>query len=177
VDYLISAIVLLTLLGVGNLALTLALARRLRTGTATQSGLRLLSPGERVGTFAVTTTDGVQISDERLFAGTGLVAFLAPSCSPCQEQLPRVLNRAAEIADPCRVLAVVVDDHENPADVASEVAALRGSAQVVVARTGDRLMSAFGVDAYPALFLIDSDARVKAAGHDIGQLPALAEVS
>jgi thiol-disulfide isomerase/thioredoxin len=170
--YVIAALVLLTLLAVGNLALTLALVRRLRAGVpAVPTASEPVGVGERIGEFSITTTAGVQLGRDGLFTGTGLVAFLSPSCPPCQEQLPRVLARAAELGDPAGVLAVVVDDMEDPADVAAEVAAFDGVARVVVARTGDRLTGAFRVDAYPAVFLVGPGGRVVAAGHDVDLLP------
>jgi thiol-disulfide isomerase/thioredoxin len=111
-----------------------------------------------------------------MFDGTGLVAFLAPSCPPCQEQRPQVLAYARELG-PGRALAVVVDDNEDPATVAAEVAAIEGAARVVVAHTGDRMTTALGVDAYPALFLVNADGTVSAAGHDVRSLPRLAPLS
>lgn len=166
--YVIAGLVLVTLLGIGNLMLTLALIRRLRATPAAPVPVpaerQLVGPGERVGPYRVVTLDGTELSGH-----AGLVAFLSPSCPPCQEQLPLVVEHAA--AHPGGVLAVVVDDFEDPELVAAEAAALAEVAPVVVARTGDRLTNAFGVDAYPALVLVGPDGRVVASGHDLADLP------
>lgn len=171
--YLIAGLVLVGLLSLFNLALTLALARRLRTTTPhaeAESGRRSVDrqrprrPGERVTAFSGR------------FAETGLVAFLSPSCEPCQEQVPHVQAYARELG-PERALVVVVDDNEDPAKVAEAIAAFDGTAQVVVGRTGDAMSTAFGVDTYPALFLINADGTVAAYDHDIASLPSLASTA
>ncbi|MEV6968306.1 TlpA disulfide reductase family protein [Hamadaea sp. NPDC051192] len=170
--FLIAGLVLVGLLSLLNLLLILAMARRLRTpgvlttvraatGPVDRQQRR---PGDRVASFSGRFDD------------TGLVAFLSPSCPPCQELLPEVLAYARE-AGPRRVLAVVVDDNEDPAKVAEEVAAFDGLAHVVVARTGDELTGTFGVDAYPAVFLIAADGTVVMSGHDLAGVPRPARVA
>lgn len=158
--YLIAGLVLVGLLSVLNLALMLALARRLRTQTPRAEAVGGRRSGDRVLAFSGRFTE------------TGLVAFLSPSCEPCQEQVPHVQAYARELG-PERALIVVVDDNEDPAKVAEEVAAFDGTAQVVVGRTGDGMSAAFGVDTYPALFLVNPDGTVAAYGHDVASLSSL----
>lgn len=75
-----------------NLVLTVGVIRRLREHTEQLSRVALSSPdpilhvGDRVGDFAVTTTDGEQLSDDR-FTGRTLVGFFSPGC-PAPAQPP-----------------------------------------------------------------------------------------
>lgn len=170
--YLTAAVVLVGLLCLLDLVLTLGVIRRLREHTSLleqRPGLSDAFPeplgvpvGETVGAFEATTPGGEQVSRD-LLAGRTLVGFFAPGCGPCAEQLPAFIERARSMpGGRGEALAVVVGD-ESAGDPAYEQR-LAPVAQVVVEGAAGPLQQAFGVRAYPSLFLVETGGVVAAGG-------------
>jgi len=166
--FLITAVVLLTGLGIVNLLLLLAVIRRLREhaerlDASSTAPAELLAPGAAVPPVTAITTDGRPLTDADL-RGT-LVGFFSPTCRHCRTQRPLFIERAD--AEPA--IAVVVDD--GTADVAGDVDALTPVARVVVCGPDDPLPRAFSVHAYPALFLVGDDGAIRWSDVDLTSMP------
>ncbi|TMR99632.1 TlpA family protein disulfide reductase [Nonomuraea basaltis] len=163
--YLVAAVVLVGLLCMVNLLLTVGVIRRLRkqAGQPALSHPMMaegLSPGERIPEFAVTTTDGEPISEE-LLGGPALVGFFSPGCAPCEELLPRFVERARGTSD--AVLAVVVADSGE--ESATYVERLAQVARVVSEQPQGPVQTAFKVAGYPTVLVIDTDGTVVSSDH------------
>jgi peroxiredoxin len=159
--FLVTAVVLVGVLGLLNLLLTTGVIRRLREHTELLSkrpeggGPDLMArPGTTVGAFAATTVEGEAVSRDTLLDGT-LVGFFTPNCKPCAEQLPRFVAAARELPHGYRqVLAVVVGPPEQTADYAAQ---LRSVAQVVLEDGHGEVREAFKVRGYPAVCTVDGN--------------------
>ncbi|MET9295511.1 hypothetical protein [Streptomyces sp. NPDC003077] len=164
---LVPVVVLVGVLGAVNLVLALGIVKRLREhgellangNTAVNS--YTINVGESVGAFRATTVDGEPVTqrlapdDETLTPGDTLVAILSPTCGPCKEKLPKLLDYIAYHGIPReQVLAAVVGD---PDEATAFVDALRPSARVVVEESDGALSTAFQVKAFPTLLRVSSD--------------------
>jgi hypothetical protein len=159
-------VVLLGLLSALNLLLSFGLVRRLREHTKLIDAMYETadSTPAAVGDFRVTTVDGAALGRDDLAPAT-VVAFLAPGCQGCHEQLPALLDWARG-QDRQRVVAVVDGRGDDPADL---VAPLRGVARVVV-DTG-AVASAFGVRSYPRFCVLGPDASLFTVASTVARLP------
>jgi hypothetical protein len=183
---IVAAIVVLTALVLLNLLLTFGVIRRLREhaqALETVSPRTTLTVGATVPDFAATTDRGEAVSAATLRSTGALVAFLAPDCPACEEQLPAVRSRLAEaVAGPAAVLVVLTRLHPAPdaADsAAAEAAALvenlgvaGGPALIVHEPLDGPAQLAFQVAAFPAFYLVDTAGRVEAVTNAAAQLPA-----
>lgn len=174
--YLTAAVVILAILGMLNLLLTLAIVRRMRTGSepSVDSARRPPEPlpaGSPIGRFTAATTDGANVSERDLRGGQALVGYFSPGCPPCQAELPRFVTYAAGL-DRERVLAVIVDGTGSDA-AGDEAGVLAAVARVVVASGGDTVVDALSAHGYPAVFLLDEDGRVVAADATVDGLPVV----
>jgi thiol-disulfide isomerase/thioredoxin len=157
---LVTAVVVVGLLGVLNLVFCFGVIRRLREHTKLLENRHggpaptLIRPaGQVIDEFAATTVDGTEISRESL-SGTTLAAFFSPGCGPCAEQLPAFVELArAHPGGRDRVLAVLThDDEDGAADMA---AALADVAEVVHERPGTgAVKGAFEVRGFPVFALV-----------------------
>jgi AhpC/TSA family len=172
VPYLVGAVVIVGVLALLNLLLTFGVIRRLREHTERLSrpaaGLPdlMVGVGESPGSFTARTTEGEQVSLEALAGGEQLVGFFSPSCQPCKEVAPAFVARAAA-GGQTRALAVVVGGPEEVGDLVTWFAPV---ARVVVeADVNGAVASAFRVNGFPALCLLDADGVVTASGHEAVQ--------
>lgn len=179
---LVTAVVVVGLLGVLNLVFCLGVIRRLREHTKLlaerhggESPVLIRPAGQVVDEFTATTVDGVRLSRESL-AGTTLTAFLSPGCGPCEEQLPEFVELArAHPGGRDRVLAVLTHDSEEGAAVMA--AALIDVAEVVHERPGTgAVKTAFGVRGFPTFALVASDGLLLASEMSVGALRTPAPV-
>lgn len=170
IGVLTGAVVLLTVLTLLNLALLLAVVRRLReheTRFAAPRGADLveLEPiapvGHRVADFAAESVHGRPVERSTLEA-PALVGFFSPSCDSCHERVPHFREAARE--HPGSSLAVVVRDGRDPAEL---VADLDGAATVVVEEPDGPVSAAFGVRGFPAFALVGADGTVRASGYEL----------
>jgi thiol-disulfide isomerase/thioredoxin len=175
VAVLIALGILVGVVSVLNLALTFGVIRRLREhdeliakGTSGGTGQQPLLPvGQRSADFTGTTTSGDPVARD-LLSGDTLVAFLTPSCTPCQKRIPDLVDAARSWPGGRRdTLTVIVGD----ADAASEyVEQLAPVAQVVVEQPGGEIVAAFGVEAYPTFSVIDKTGTVLRSAIDPAEL-------
>lgn len=163
-EFLVAGLVLVAVLTALNLALTLAVARRMRglppamqahdhSGGEPEPGI---APGDRMPAFTATATDGTTVTADALAGRPALLAFLSLDCPGCDDSLPEFAEHARRVRDAGgRVLATVVG--AGAADSAM-AAGLADIADHVVPEFLDApLGAAFGVRLYPGFALYGPD--------------------
>jgi thiol-disulfide isomerase/thioredoxin len=177
--YLSAAIVLVGVLGVANLALTLALVRRLRSEASVSGGAsespvapELLAPGTRAPDFSAIATSGAECSRGTLLGRTSLVGIFSGTCAPCRDHMPGFVALARQLPHgPDGVVAVVRGDELAAADL---LAALDGAATVIVEPEGGPVGEAFSVETYPSMYVLDESGVIASAGHTASRLRVFA---
>ncbi|GLI02893.1 peroxiredoxin family protein [Phytohabitans aurantiacus] len=184
---IVAAIAVLTALVLLNLLLTFGVIRRLREHSeqlAANAPTRTIPVGATVPEFSATSERGDAVSTATLRGdgrgGTGaLVAFMAPDCPACAEQLPAVRERlATAVGGPTAVLVVftrlraATDPGDKSAAELAEALGVAGGPAVIVHEPLDgTLQTTFQVAAFPAFYLVDPDGKVAAASNGITDLP------
>lgn len=155
----------LAVLVVLNLVLTFALIGRLRTlqeTVANQVPARdpaLPKPGDEVGRFETTTSEGEPLTDNTLREGTTLVGFFTPGCRPCANVRKLLLASPPSIP----LLAFVEGSPEDPEALALGTS-LSQVARVAYLTEGDPVTQAIKQAGYPTLVLVERGV-VAASGH------------
>ena len=158
----------LGLLCLGNLALLLAVIRKVRLLGERVAKIPLRGPaallpvGSDIPRFTAVTTKGESRSLADLAGSRSVVGFFSPNCPPCHAQLPEFIEFARTLpAGGGQALAVVVGEGEAAAGFAAE---LDEAAAVVITPLQGTLTDAFSVRAFPAFYLIDPEGRIEARG-------------
>jgi hypothetical protein len=194
-SYLTAAVIGLGVLGLVNLWLIVAMARRLREHSqllARQARLpgppRLVSlpPGTPVPEFSVTTVSGAVVSNAGLLGERSLIGFFMPGCTVCHNQIPAFIAFARGLrGGPGHALAVVsygglpverVPAHD--IDRLVKELAETDAVQVVPEPSATVAAAALAVKGYPSFILLGADGRVEAGANAVaglGGLPALAD--
>jgi peroxiredoxin len=164
---LTAAVVVLAVLCLLNLAVSAAVIRRLRavpSGSAAEIGG--LQPGTPVPEFSVETRDGVRTGHEALLGRRTLVAFFATDCPGCEQEVPRLARRRAELAEAgVTVLSVLLDTGPDRHD---HGAALAGTGLLVSSAVDTAtLMQVFRAGVTPSYFMVERDGTVVAKGTDV----------
>ena len=193
-NYLAVAVIGVGILGLVNLWLSVAMARKLREQGeqfARQAAPRMPRPavgppqGTEVPEFCVTTVSGAVVSAGDLRGERSLIGFFSPGCPPCHDQVPAFLAFARGLpGGPGHALAVVFDGGRpaggvpgHDADRLAGELAEAGAAQVVRGPSAGAAAAALAVTGYPSFILLGADGRVEAGAHGIaglGRLPAAA---
>jgi hypothetical protein len=166
---LVGAVVLLAVLTLMNIALLLAVVRRLREhetrfatlGSGTGQPEIVAPIGQHVEDFTAESVDGQPV-DRLGLRAPALVGFFSPSCDSCHERIPDFRKAAGD--HPGSVLAVVVRDGRDPAPLVAE---LDEAATVVVEEPEGPVSTAFSVRGFPAFALIEADGTVGASGYEL----------
>ncbi|MER6508661.1 hypothetical protein ABT158_17695 [Nonomuraea sp. NPDC001636] len=176
--FVIAVAVLVGVLCLVDLAMTLAVTRRLKEhvklidaldevvemgGLFGKGGLAV---GDRVGDFDVRTVDGTMVALDRLPDDT-VVAFIAAECATCRKKLPELVSWASG-QDRSRVL-VVIDGRGGGHE--QMVGSLSPVAQVVLEDGGGAVSAAFDVNSFPSFFLVGEGA-VTGRVRDVARLPS-----
>lgn len=182
-SYLTAAVVLIGILGIANLLIMLALARRMReygdllskritAGSGRPPAYRL-PPGTKVAEFAAATLNGGDVSLDSLSGSRMLAGFFSPRCGPCHEQVPAFTDLAKSVRGRGeQVLAVVAGQ---PDDTAEFAAGLNDDAIVVVENPQGPVSSAFSVHGWPSFYWVDPNGTVESSAPTVAMLmPALA---
>jgi thiol-disulfide isomerase/thioredoxin len=179
--YLVAAVVSVGLLCVLNLVVSIGVVRRLRRHTERLDQLSLpaaptlgLPPGEVVGEFATTTTDGQVVESRELLAERVLVGFFSPGCPPCAEQLPHFLERARSLPGGRQRVLAVLDAVVPDEPEISYVERLREHALVVTEPPEGPVHAALQVTAFPTFFVVEAGGMVVGRGHALSELGDLA---
>jgi hypothetical protein len=195
-SYLTAAVIGLGVLGLVNLWLIVAMARRLREHSellARQPGPPMrpprvvsLPPGTPVPEFSVTTVSGTVVSTASLLGERSVIGFFMPGCVPCHNQIPAFIAFARGLrGGPGHALAVVsyggrpmervpADDVDRLVKELAETDAV----QVVAEPSAEVAATALAVRGYPSFILLGADGRVEAGANAVarlGGLPALAD--
>lgn len=176
---LLAVVVLFGSLACVNLVFTLGVIRRLREHTAELAALTSgaavdmdVTPkaGSAIPEFAVTTTDGRQLSDLDLSGGPAYLGYFTPNCPPCRDRLPEFLRLAGEVKADHFVVVVGADSLEAGLKLVGDVGGeVGGDVRLVVEKPDGPLMSAFGISRTPTLLALDNG-TVKVNAATIGQL-------
>jgi thiol-disulfide isomerase/thioredoxin len=166
-----SLAILVTALGLlclGNLALLMAVIRKVRLlgervdKFPVRGPAALLPVGSKAPGFTAVTTSGETRSLADLAGSRSVVGFFSPNCPPCHVQLPEFIEFARTMpAGGGQALAVIVGGEEAAAGLAAE---LDGTAAVVITPLQGPLTIAFSVRGFPAFYLIGPDGRIEARG-------------
>jgi hypothetical protein len=159
----------LAVLTVANLAMTLALAQRLRglQETVAQGAMRdpsLPRPGDRVGAFVARTLAGETVTEAEFAGGTALVGFFAPGCSTCTLVRSQLIERPPSIP-----MFAFVDESDNEAAAHDVARSLARVAQVALTRVGDPVTLAFREAGVPTLIRVERGSVV-ASGHRLADV-------
>jgi hypothetical protein len=161
-----------------NLLLTLLLIRRVnahaerlprrRFGSA---NLVSLPAGEPAPVLTVPTISGGTYSLGGAEGDRSLIAFLAPGCAPCHQQLPELREYARTIpGGATRVLAVVLTHEQSTAvKFARE---LTGWASVTLESPHGTIHRAFSVSSYPTFYTVAENGKIEAGGMAVRHLVA-----
>ncbi|TCB96822.1 hypothetical protein E0H26_14520 [Micromonospora zingiberis] len=167
---LVAAVVVLGALCVLNLILTIGLAKRLREQSERLGDLgrppTRVRVGQAIDAFDSATVDGHPIRSTDIADGT-VVAFLSPTCGPCQDKLPALVEYGAQTWPDEPLVAVVTGDDDSADEF---VQRLRPVARVVREdRDGGAVGTAFGVSAYPIIVRVAraDDGRLVVADNDV----------
>jgi len=181
--YLTAAVVLVGVLGLANLLLLIALARRIAAGgTAPAAGVAAghrqssfkLQPGSKPAAFQTVTTAGDTLTLSSLAGSRALVGFFAPGCGQCHDQVPDFVELARSLpGGQSQVIAVVSGPAEPAAKFAED---LEGAASVVLERSAHGVLGpvahAFASYGWPSFYLLGPDSAVEAGETTITMLLA-----
>ena len=156
-----------------NLALSLAVIRRLREHSdklAALGGIFVgrdsgLAPGAAVPGLAAVTHDGAELPVDALAAGDRLLAFVSASCAACREHLPGFVAAAAAHG-PDGTVVVVTGDPDRGADLVRMAA---GAARVVVEADDGPWTSGYHITTFPTFFRL-RDGVVAAKGLTVADI-------
>ena len=169
--YLSTAVAVIGVALLANLALTLALARRLRglaerqAHPAHHQARAGLPVGAPVPDFTATTVTGESRSRAGLAGSRGLIGFFSAGCEGCHKQLPRFAELAATIpGGASQVIAVVTGDGDGAAEL---VRGLGEVAAIVRQPEEGGLCQALAVSDFPTFYLISGDGQVEGAGNAV----------
>ena len=170
-SYLAAAVVLLGVLCCVNLAMTLAVVRRLRRQAerASEDAVRL-PPGVPAPEFSATTVAGPAMTLSDLTGARSVVAFLAANCPPCHEQVPAFTEYARSVPGGAgQVLAVVVGGTD--AETAQLAGDLEGTASVALEPVAGPLQKAFSVTGFPTFYMLDATGRIRVSAPAMRHVP------
>lgn len=180
---LIGAVIIVGLLCLLDLLLTLGTIRRLREhtmiigrirpgGYPVVMGVTALADGASPQPFTAVTTDGVDVTGP---AGLSVVGFFSTTCPACPERAPAFTDYLRSYRPGTRdeSLVVVIGETDDPP---SYLAALAEVAHVCTEAEGGPISLAFGLQAFPAFFVLDAGGNMLTSSYDPAELPAAAPV-
>jgi hypothetical protein len=170
---LTAAVVVVGVIGVLNLLLTFGVIRRLRehteligtggAGANTVSTMRRV--GESIAPFDATTVAGDAISRDGL-SGVTLIGVFGVGCEACEEKLPKFVDFAGSFPGGRQQVLAVVAARGDDAAAARYVDELAPVANVVSESDRGPVLTALGVDGYPAFGIVDADGVVRSTALD-----------
>ncbi|MFG3599485.1 TlpA family protein disulfide reductase [Micromonospora chersina] len=167
------AVVLVAALGVLNLVLLLGVIRRLREHTDLLNERQsappevMLEVGSIPGDFVSTTVDG-RVRTRADLPPMTLVAFISPGCDHCEEQLPLLRERAAEMPGGAEHVWVVVVGKGPETQTYADL--FTGLATVFIEPGSGPLPTAFAIKGFPAFGLLDGRGIVASTAFGIARL-------
>jgi hypothetical protein len=158
VTVLVPAVILTAAVALLNLVLTFGLIRRMRMGidTTPQRSLPMPTIGQPVGEFSAVSIDDLRVDEQSVSVEETLVAFLSPTCEPCQRLTEQMLRRP-----PAEEFYFFMTGEDSAAREAA--GALRELGTVCVISDDSGVRQAFGVGAFPTVIRV-VDGVVVSAG-------------
>jgi hypothetical protein len=168
---LTALVILVGIIGLGNVMFLYGVTRRLRLLDERVTSLNSPSgpqPGHRVGAFSATTLDGRDVGTADLEGTDTLVALLTVGCGACD----KVVGELADVGGDTPLLVLVQAGESE--DSGELVGSVRGNtsagARIAVVPYGP-VASAFDVNSFPTIMRV-SDGVVRASGYsfaDVGE--------
>lgn len=126
----------------------------------------LLARGQPAPAVVGTTLDGQAFDLASLRGRPVILNFWGPSCLPCRDEFPLLIDKLEEHAtDGLAVVGVLMIDPPAPA---RDFVALYGATWPTVEDPGDRLRAAYKVAARPQSYFIDRDGILRSI--QVGEL-------
>ncbi|MFD0151340.1 TlpA family protein disulfide reductase [Streptomyces sp. NPDC055721] len=175
--FLVAGMVLVGALGLLNLALSLAIVRRLRRQEEQRGAVDPNAPsGPEVGTtvpaFTAPTLGGEEFTSASLAGGTAAMSFITTSCSACDEFVSGMPEFAARTGlDDSRIVVVIAGEQGKARQMADH---LNGLATVVHEAAPGAISSLYSITATPTTVITDADQNVTAT--HTGSKPHLQEL-
>jgi hypothetical protein len=167
---LTAAVVIIAVLSLGNLMLTITAIRRLTDGAPSPD--IVLPPAEvtAIPDFDAVTVTGTPVSAALMAGGPGVAGFFAADCPACHDQLSAFAEFARTVSGgPRHVLAVVAAGTRPHNGI---VAALEGTASIVVEPDDGPVARAFRIQAFPSFFTTDGRGLIRGPEMTVRDLAA-----
>jgi hypothetical protein len=171
IPVLTAAVVVLAAITVLNLAVTLAVVRRLRempaAAPANPGAVGGPAPGEVAPEFSAVTVDGTGIEGPALRRRTTLVGFFNTSCESCGEAAPDFAAAAADLnrAGMAALAIVEIVDGDDPTEF---TARLGPDATVVVEPGPGDVLKRYLPKGTPAFYLVNAEGVVISRAFSVG---------
>jgi thiol-disulfide isomerase/thioredoxin len=166
--FLAAAVILVGILGFLNLALVLAVIRRVRTISANSLTGQFHTPGllpvgSDAPAFTAITTAGADCELSALSGTPALLGFFSGACEPCRDHVPDFIKLANSAPNrSMHVIAVVRGDDESVSDLLQ----ILGSSAIIIREPEDGVVGeAFSIDSYPTMYLLDGEGKIASAAH------------
>ncbi|MFF4263491.1 TlpA family protein disulfide reductase [Streptomyces virginiae] len=163
--FVVAGMVLVGALGLLNLALSLAIVRRLRRQEEQRRAVDPHAPsGPEVGTklpmFSAPAIGGEVFASESLAGGAAALSFITTSCGACDEFVEDMPEFAARTGlDDSRIVVVIAGEQGKARQMADR---LDGLATVVFEEAPGDISSLYSITATPTTVIADADQYVTA---------------
>ncbi|MFE6765660.1 TlpA family protein disulfide reductase [Streptomyces sp. NPDC057689] len=175
--FVVVGLVLVGALGLLNLALSIAIVRRLRRQEEQRRAIAPdASSGPEVGTavpaFTAPTLGGKVFASASLAGGTAALSFITTSCGACDEFVSEMPEFAAKTGlDDSRIVVVIAGEQGKARQMADH---LDGLATVVYEAAPGDISSLYSITATPTTVITDAHQNVTAT--HTGTKPHLQEL-
>jgi len=136
-------------------------AKSIENGLGAHSGQVTALVGKPAPDFHLTALDGRTFSPADFRGKKLVVTFWASWCGPCRMELPvlaKFYRQTHRDGAAYEVVSISVDSDRAPAEAAATELKVPFP---VLLDPSSKVMAAYGVDAIPALFVIDKDGKVQ----------------
>jgi hypothetical protein len=136
-----------------------------RLSSLPPSGPDVASPAPPI---RARTSTAALLDTAELAGRSYLVAFLSASCRGCRASLPVLIEHASRLADPQRLIVVIMGERSLGADLEQRLA---GLATIVPEPEGGDIVAAYRVTVFPTYVWISEAGTVLATGHSVLDQP------
>jgi hypothetical protein len=151
-------------LGLVNLILIFGVIARLRVLQGALSVQPTRDPalpplGSKIGTFEVTMSDGVHLTDSVVQGDEAIVGFFSAGCGPCVELREKLIDNPPHLP-----FFAFIDGEPDDLDSLKIADKLRALGPVAIVNETDAVCRAFKPNGFPTLFRT-SQGAIAAVGH------------
>jgi hypothetical protein len=171
------AVIALALLVLVDLLLTFAILRRLREHEERLSQLSerpVGGPeiGQPLPRFETVTVDGGLLDSTALLGGESVVAVFSTSCHGCEQQAPRFVEVASQMAlTGRRIITLLIDDGQQEDHPLRQVLSRAGL--LVIESHDGSLKAAIGPQLLPSYYLFTAEGLLVAKAPSVDALPRI----